>query len=91
MATLPRVDHIAKVTPPPPRPAVAKVENVLAFRTRKGGESIKAGQSRDLGLLDVESFSKIRLVIDERMGSTCNVISGSRLPRMTKPLLYWIM
>jgi type III secretion protein HrpB1 len=63
MATLPKVAHIP-----------AKIENVLAFRTTQGGEKINAGQSRELGTVDVASFDKIRLVVDERMGSTCNVI-----------------
>ena len=63
MATQPKVGQMP-----------SRIENVLAFRTTPGGESVKAGQSRELGMVDVASFEKIRLVCDERMGSTCNVV-----------------
>jgi hypothetical protein len=62
MATQPKIAHLA-----------AAVENILAFRTPLGGESVKAGQMRELGIVDVSNFVKIRLVADERAGSTCNV------------------
>jgi hypothetical protein len=50
-----------------------QVENVLAFRTKPGAESIKGGQTIELGTVQVSEFQKIRLVCDERIGSTCNV------------------
>jgi len=49
----------------------------LAFRTPPGGVSIPAGQSKQLGVVDVSSFSKIRVVCDERVGSPTGV--GIRL------------
>ena len=42
---------------------------ILAFRTPPGAVSITAGQSKQLGLVDVSKFSKIRVVCDERTGS----------------------
>ncbi|HWF05481.1 MAG TPA: hypothetical protein VHA06_17470 [Candidatus Angelobacter sp.] len=51
-----------------------QVENVLAFRTKPGAESIKGGQTIELGTVQVSEFQKIRLVCDERIGSTCNVL-----------------
>ncbi|HEX4604991.1 MAG TPA: hypothetical protein VH724_13415 [Candidatus Angelobacter sp.] len=58
-----------------PTPITAnQIENVLAFRTKPGAESIKGGESRDLGTVDVSHFDKVRLVCDERIGSTCNVL-----------------
>jgi type III secretion protein HrpB1 len=51
-----------------------QIENILAFRTIPGAESIKGGESRDLGTVDVSQFDKVRLVCDERIGSTCNVL-----------------
>ena len=53
---------------------IHEIENVLAFRTTNGGETVDAGRSKDLGLVDVSHFDKIRLVADERIGSTCNVL-----------------
>jgi len=50
-----------------------EVENILAFRTKPGAENIKGGESKELGMVDVSHFDKIRLVCDERIGSTCNV------------------
>jgi type III secretion protein HrpB1 len=41
----------------------------LAFRTPVGGVAIPAGQSKELGIVDVHNFSKIRVVADERVGS----------------------
>lgn len=52
---------------------IHEVENVLAFRTKVGGETIKGGESKNLGTIDTSRFDKIRLVADERIGSTCNV------------------
>ena len=45
----------------------------LAFRTAAGGVVIPAGQSKNLGTVDVSQFSKIRVVADERIGSPTNV------------------
>jgi type III secretion protein HrpB1 len=53
---------------------IREVENVLAFRTRPGAEPINAGESKELGVVDVSQFDRIRLVADERVGSTCNVL-----------------
>ena len=44
-------------------------QTVLAFRTPAGGVSIPAGQSKQLGVVDVSHFSRIRVVADERVGS----------------------
>ncbi len=46
---------------------------VLAFRTKPGGVSIPAGQSQQLGAVDVAKFERIRLVADERTGSKTNI------------------
>jgi type III secretion protein HrpB1 len=45
----------------------------LAFRTPLGGVKIPAGQSKELGMVDVSPFSKIRIVTDERVGSGTGV------------------
>src|SRR5438105_4593571 len=45
----------------------------LAFRTPVGGVSVPAGQSKQLGTVDVHNFSKIRVVADERVGSPTGV------------------
>jgi len=45
----------------------------LAFRTPAGGVVIPAGQSKQLGAVDVSPFSKIRVVADERVGSPTGV------------------
>jgi type III secretion protein HrpB1 len=50
------------------------IENVLAFRTIAGAEPIRAGETKNLGTVDVSHFDKIRLVADERIGSGCNVL-----------------
>jgi type III secretion protein HrpB1 len=41
----------------------------LAFRTAVGAVKIPAGQSVQLGTVDVSPYSKIRVVADERVGS----------------------
>ena len=41
----------------------------LAFRTPPGAVSIPAGASKQLGVVDVSKFSRIRVVADERVGS----------------------
>ncbi len=46
----------------------------LAFRTPVGAVSIPAGQSKELGSVDVSPFSKIRVVADERTGSGTNIV-----------------
>jgi type III secretion protein HrpB1 len=45
----------------------------LAFRTPPGGVSIPAGQSKNLGVVDVSPFSEVRVVADERVGSGTGV------------------
>ena len=45
----------------------------LAFRTPVGAVSIPAGQSKELGTVDVSPFSQIRVVADERVGSGTGV------------------
>jgi type III secretion protein HrpB1 len=45
----------------------------LAFRTQPGAVSIPAGQSKQLGVVDVSPFSQIRVVADERTGSGTGV------------------
>jgi hypothetical protein len=42
---------------------------ILAFRTQPGAVVIAAGQSKQIGVVDVSKFSKIRVVADERTGS----------------------
>jgi len=49
--------------------APAAAQTVLAFRTPAGGVSIPAGQSKQLGVVDVSPFERIRVVADERAGS----------------------
>ena len=53
---------------------VHEIENVLAFRTQLGAKCVNAGQTENLGSVDTSHFDKIRLVADERIGSTCDVI-----------------
>lgn len=65
MATAPK----PTITPITPHP----VQNILAFRTAIGAESIKGGETKELGAVEVNQFQSIRLVCDERIGSTCNV------------------
>jgi type III secretion protein HrpB1 len=45
------------------------MSTTLAFRTPAGGVAIPAGQSKQLGAVDVSPYSKIRVVADERTGS----------------------
>lgn len=69
MATAPRT------SPTPIQPEhIPSVENVLAFRTTVGSVTIPGGQTKLLGLVDVSMYDKIRLVTDERIGSTANII-----------------
>ena len=69
MATSPRT------TPTPIQPhQTANVENVLAFRTQVGAITIPGGQTKLLGVVDVSMYDRIRLVTDERIDSTSNVI-----------------
>ncbi|HET9741620.1 MAG TPA: hypothetical protein VFQ00_02620 [Terriglobales bacterium] len=63
MATAPKVTPISQ-----------PVENVLAFRTKVGAQPINAGETKEIGIVDVSQFDKIRLVADERIGSGCNVL-----------------
>ncbi len=63
MATAPKI----------PTP-IHELENVLAFRTKLGAETLRGGETKDLGNVDTSHFDKIRLVADERIGSTCNVL-----------------
>ncbi len=58
---------------PTPMPTTMPIKNVLAFRTTPGAVTINAAESRVLGVIDVDHFERIRLVADERVGSTCNV------------------
>ena len=46
---------------------------VLAFRTAVGAVSFPDNSNQNLGSVDVSSFSQIRVVADERAGSTSNV------------------
>jgi hypothetical protein len=46
----------------------------LAFRTAPGAVSIPVGQSKQLGVVDVHPFERIRVVADERVGSASNVV-----------------
>jgi len=45
----------------------------LAFRTAQGAVSVPAGKSKQLGIVDVSPYSKIRVVADERTGSGTGV------------------
>ena len=58
----------SKITP------IHELENVLAFRTKPGAESVRGGETRELGTIETSSFDRIRLVCDERIGSTCGVL-----------------
>lgn len=53
---------------------IHELENVLAFRTKVGAETVKGGETKELGIVETSRFDKIRLVTDERIGSTCNVL-----------------
>jgi hypothetical protein len=46
---------------------------VLAFRTTVGSVTIPGGQTKLLGVVDV-MYDKIRLVTDERIDSTANIV-----------------
>jgi len=50
-------------------PVMQAANTVLAFRTPVGGVPIPAGQSKQLGIVDVSAFERIRVVADERLGS----------------------
>jgi hypothetical protein len=50
-------------------PAPTAARTVLAFRTPVGGVSIPAGQSRELGVVDVSAYERIRVVAAERAAS----------------------
>ncbi|HKO55463.1 MAG TPA: hypothetical protein VJ276_06255 [Thermoanaerobaculia bacterium] len=49
------------------------MSTVLAFRTQPGAVTIPAGQSKQLGSVDVSKFERIRVVADERIGSPSGV------------------
>jgi len=70
MATSPRTSP----TPIQPHLITPNVENVLAFRTPAGSISIPGGQTKLLGVVDVSMYERIRLVADERIDSTTNII-----------------
>lgn len=64
-----------KIAPTPIQPnQTPNVENVLAFRTQVGAITIPGGQTKLLGVLDVSMYDRIRLVADERIDSTANII-----------------
>lgn len=46
----------------------------LAFRTPPGAVSIPAGQSKQLGAVDVSPYNQIRVVADERVGSGTGIV-----------------
>ncbi len=46
----------------------------LAFRTPPCGVAIPAGQSKQLGTIDVAGYSKIRVVAVERVGAPSTVL-----------------
>jgi type III secretion protein HrpB1 len=69
MATSPRT------APTPIQPnQPSNVENVLAFRTQMGAVTIPGGHTKLLGVVDVSMYDRIRLVTDERIDSTSNII-----------------
>jgi hypothetical protein len=49
------------------------MSTTLAFRTPVGGVAVPAGQSKQLGAVDVSPYSKIRVVADERVGSPTGI------------------
>jgi type III secretion protein HrpB1 len=64
-----------KIAPTPIQPHLTpNVENVLAFRTPVGAISVPGGQTKLLGVVDVSMYERIRLVTDERIDSTSNII-----------------
>ena len=65
----------ARPTPTPIQPNLThNVENVLAFRTQVGAVTIPGGQTKLLGVVDVSMYNRIRLVTDERIDSTSNIV-----------------
>ncbi len=65
----------ARPTPTPIQPNLThNIENVLAFRTQVGAITIPGGQTKLLGVVDVSMYNRIRLVTDERIDSTSNII-----------------
>jgi len=65
----------ARPTPTPIQPNLThNVENVLAFRTQVGAVTIPGGQTKLLGVVDVSMYDRIRLVTDERIDSTSNIV-----------------
>jgi len=46
----------------------------LAFRTPVGSVSIPVGETKSLGVVDVQAFERIRVVADERTGSAGPVV-----------------
>ncbi len=46
----------------------------LLWRTQPGSVTIPAGTSKQLGIVDVSAFSRIRIFADERVGSPSGVI-----------------
>ncbi len=64
-----------KIAPTPIQPHLTpSVENVLAFRTPVGSITIPGGHTKLLGVVDVSMYERIRLVTDERIDSTSNII-----------------
>ena len=49
------------------------MSNILAFRTAPGAIAVPAGQSKELGIVDVNPYSQIRVVADERVGGGTGV------------------
>jgi hypothetical protein len=65
----------ARPTPTPIQPNLThNIENVLAFRTQVGAITIPGGQTKLLGVVDVSMYNRIRLVTDERIDSTSNIV-----------------
>jgi type III secretion protein HrpB1 len=49
------------------------MSTTLAFRTPVGAVSVAAGQSKQLGVVDVSPYNSIRVVADERTGSVSGI------------------
>jgi hypothetical protein len=49
------------------------MSTVLAFRTPPKAVTIQAGQSEQLGIVDVSPYNRIRVVADARTGSSTNI------------------
>jgi len=58
---------------PPPQPYGTK-GTTLAFRTDPGGVKIVPGNSRDLGVIDIHNFERIRVIADQRADNATDVI-----------------